>query len=159
MFDLKETKTKKGKRKVIVSATTMAALQAHRHTMRTEDGNRDVLRSTVFVNGHGGFIGKNLYREIFKRLVRKSNVSPIRPYDLRHTCASMMLTNGASLRAVADRLGHEDVSMTLKHYAHCLPGEQGTLADLASRLLDSPTAVPQDVERELSTRAIEYASC
>ena len=60
-----------------------------------------------------------------------------RPYDLRHSAASMWLANGASLRAVADRLGHEDPAITLRHYAHCLPSEQGIIADMASRLLQS----------------------
>jgi integrase len=37
----------------------------------------------------------------------------VRPYDLRHTAATLMLANHASIRQVADRLGHSSPSVTL----------------------------------------------
>lgn len=48
----------------------------------------------------------------------------IRPYDLRHTCASRLLANGATMVDVAKWLGHEKVSTTSDIYAHLLDEDQ-----------------------------------
>jgi integrase len=53
----------------------------------------------------------------------------IRFHDLRHSVASILLSSGHSLRAVSQRLGHANPALTLKVYAHRLPGDDGKLAD------------------------------
>ena len=40
------------------------------------------------------------------------------PHLLRHTSASLSLTNGGDIKSIADRLGHADASTTLRMYAH-----------------------------------------
>jgi integrase len=39
-------------------------------------------------------------------------------HELRHYQASLLIADGRSPRAVADRLGHEDVAETLRTYSH-----------------------------------------
>jgi integrase len=56
------------------------------------------------------------------------------PYTTRHTCATLLLRDGVPITAVAQRLGHRDASITLRHYAHCLEGDQGRAAEAAARL-------------------------
>ena len=51
------------------------------------------------------------------------------PHDLRHTYASDMLRTGRTARAVADLLGHADVSLVLRVYAHTLPDELSNAAE------------------------------
>jgi integrase len=58
----------------------------------------------------------------------------IRFHDLRHTHATMLLSRGASLKAVSQRLGHSRVETTLRVYAHVLPTDEATLAGAAERL-------------------------
>src|SRR5262249_52753667 len=79
----------------------------------------------VFVNKKGGWLSQNdVYRDCFKPIVRRAGLPPIRPYDLRHTSATLLLSSGSSIRMVSDRLGHKDIKVTLKHYAHVLPCDQ-----------------------------------
>ncbi|MCP2343694.1 tyrosine-type recombinase/integrase [Actinomadura rupiterrae] len=71
-------------------------------------------------------LGGQLYRRIWRR-VRKAALSPeehasvlaVRPYDLRHGCASLLLSNGVPSTEVARRLGHS-VAMLHTTYAHWL---------------------------------------
>ncbi|WP_342767098.1 tyrosine-type recombinase/integrase [Deinococcus yavapaiensis] len=42
----------------------------------------------------------------------------IRLHDLRHTAASLMARKGASLKIIADVLGHEDEAFTSRTYMH-----------------------------------------
>lgn len=52
-----------------------------------------------------------------------------RPYDLRHSCASLLLLAGESLKVVSERLGHASIVMTADVYAHVLPTMQRAAAD------------------------------
>lgn len=47
-----------------------------------------------------------------------SNVKKIRIHDFRHSCASLLINNGANITLVAKYLGHSDISMTLNTYSH-----------------------------------------
>jgi integrase len=59
----------------------------------------------------------------------------LRFHDLRHTVASLLLSQGQSLRAVSQRLGHSNPALTLKVYAHCLPSDDAQLAAGLARML------------------------
>jgi integrase len=52
-----------------------------------------------------------------------------RVYDLRHTCATLLLLAGESVKVVSERLGHASVSLTLDTYPHVLPTMQEAAAD------------------------------
>jgi integrase len=58
----------------------------------------------------------------------------LRLYDLRHTAASLMIRQGASIKAVLKQLGHATASITLDTYGHLFPDE---LEALAGRLEDA----------------------
>jgi len=52
-------------------------------------------------------------------------------YDLRHTCAALLVAQGAHPKAIQEIPGHESITMTLDQYGHLLPGLGD---DLAARL-------------------------
>jgi integrase len=60
----------------------------------------------------------------------------LRLYDLRHTAASLMIRQGASIKAVQKQLGHATASITLDTYGHLFPDE---LEALAGRMEDART--------------------
>jgi hypothetical protein len=60
----------------------------------------------------------------------------LRLYDLRHTAASLMIRQGASIKAVQKQLGHATASITLDTYGHLFPDE---LEALAGHLEDTRT--------------------
>ena len=52
-----------------------------------------------------------------KKLMKKADLPNMSPHDLRHTCASLLLQNGADIKSVQDILGHADARTTLNFYA------------------------------------------
>jgi len=50
-------------------------------------------------------------------------------HELRHTHASLLLKHGVSIQYVSQRLGHENIAITYRFYAHFLPGDDGGSAD------------------------------
>ena len=65
----------------------------------------------------------------------KRCLKPLCPYDLRHTCATLLLAGGEHPKVVAERLGHSSTVMTMDVYSHVLPDMQEAAADKLERLL------------------------
>jgi integrase len=58
-------------------------------------------------------------RRAFKRATRSAGLAHARPYDLRHSFASLLLHEGRSVIYVARQLGH-DARLTLTRYGHVI---------------------------------------
>ena len=57
--------------------------------------------------------------------------SSLRFHDLRHTCASLLIAQGASVKAVQAQLGHASATVTLDRHGHLFPDDLQQLADRA----------------------------
>lgn len=60
----------------------------------------------------------------------------MRFHDLRHTAASLLLNRGVNIKVVSETLGHADVSMTLRVYAHVMPHMQQAAANIMDDIFD-----------------------
>lgn len=54
----------------------------------------------------------------FRKFGDRYNIPGFHPHMLRHTSATLSLTNGGDPKSTADRLGHKDASVLMKVYAH-----------------------------------------
>lgn len=68
-----------------------------------------------------------LYREM-QRGCKETSVKRIRIHDLRHSHISLLIDQGFSAVAIADRVGHESIDITY-NYAHLFPSKQAEMAD------------------------------
>ena len=61
----------------------------------------------------------------------------MRPCDLRHTAATLMLTNGEHPKVVSEMLGHASITLTMDTYSHVTPDMQRESANRLDELLSS----------------------
>jgi len=51
-----------------------------------------------------------------KRFMKQNGLPDMSPHDLRHSCASLLLQNGADIKSVQEIMGHANASTTLNFY-------------------------------------------
>jgi integrase len=71
----------------------------------------------------------NLYNRSWKPLLRDAGLPHFRFHDLRHTCATLLLTKGVHPKIVQELLGHSSIEITLDTYSHVLPSMGDKAAD------------------------------
>ena len=54
----------------------------------------------------------------FAHLLRDKHMPHIRFHELRHSCASLLLNSGCTLKDVQEYMGHADIQMTANIYGH-----------------------------------------
>jgi Phage integrase family len=85
----------------------------------------------VFTAAQGGPLREQKFvAGIFKPAAAQAGLPHrLRFHDLRHTCASLLIAQGASVKAVQAQLGHASATVTLDRYGHLFPDELQRLAD------------------------------
>ena len=54
----------------------------------------------------------------FPLVLERNGMKKIRFHDLRHSCASLLYSNGVALKDIQEWLGHSDISTTGNIYTH-----------------------------------------
>jgi integrase len=132
-FTLEPPKSRRSRRTIDLPDYALDALHAHRESMLAE--GHDVKAGPVFVTRTGNFIGKsNLIRQVHRPLLVRAGLPVYKFHALRHTHASTLLARGRNLREVAERLGHSSPELTLRVYAHLMPGSGKETARMLDRM-------------------------
>jgi integrase len=85
----------------------------------------------VFIGPSGAPLRHNLFytRHFKPAVVRAGLPERLRFHDLRHTCAALLIAQGAHPKAIMERLGHSSIQVTLDRYGHLFPSLDETLTD------------------------------
>jgi integrase len=79
----------------------------------------------VFANEVGGIVNpSNLRNRSLKALLKRAGLPAIRFHDLRHTCATLLLSRNVNPKIVSEMLGQASIAITLDTYSHVLPNMQ-----------------------------------
>lgn len=91
----------------------------------------------VFATGEGTpILLRNLVRRHFRPVLTRANLAQsLRLYDLRHSCATLLLAAGENPKVVSERLGHASIVLTLDTYSHVLPSMQQAATEKLERIL------------------------
>ena len=128
-YSMGEPKTKKSRRTVRLTTGAVAALRGHLERQLEEMDRLGSLYQPgglVFASEAGGIINpSNLRNRSFTRLLRRAGLPPdTRFHDLRHTCATLLLSRNVNPKVVSEMLGHATIAITLDTYSHVLPDMQ-----------------------------------
>jgi integrase len=132
-YSLVEPKSESGRRTIPLPRFVAAALKARQEKQEEERelegeawNNPDDL---VFANYRSGPLDDARVRQRFKELLDKHGLPDIRLHDLRHICATLLISQKIEPRMVMEILGHSQISLTLNTYTHILKGATQAAAD------------------------------
>jgi integrase len=132
-------KTARSRRRITLSPATAAALRSHRKRQSEERMAKAGLwqdHGLVFPSSAGTPKSqRNLNRE-FKAAARRAGLPDhFKLYDLRHTCATLLLSRNVHPKYVQELLGHASIALTLDTYSHVIPGMDGGTGDAIDEAL------------------------
>jgi integrase len=94
----------------------------------------------VFTAPKGGPLREHHFgeRQFKPAAVRAGLPATLRVHDLRHTAASLLIREGASIKALQKQLGHKDAMQTLNRYGHLYPTSSTRSPTASSRSTNEP---------------------
>jgi integrase len=134
----KAPKSRRGRRKVELPATLVAALVEHRavqddYRKRLGAGYRE---NDLVVCVEDGSVWKPpAFDSSYRQLLKRRKLAGPTFHALRHSNASIMLREGVDAKVISARLGHSKVSFTLDQYVHLFPGQQKNAASKIDAVL------------------------
>jgi integrase len=111
----------------------------------------DEASDLVFTAAEGGPLRYNNFRSrVWTKAVRKLEgelPKGLSIHHLRHTCASLLIREGASVKAVQEQLGHSSPTITLDVYAHLFNDDLDRLFERVDAVYMRSLAAPPRPER------------
>ena len=93
---------------------------------------------------------QNLVHREFMPALRRAGLRRIRFHDLRHTYASLLISQGENVKFIQSQLGHASIQVTIDRYSHLLP----EVGNGAGQRLDE-TVFGKSVSKRLAKRPSE----
>ncbi len=108
-------KTESGIRDLHLAPETVTLLRRH---LATQTAELALPSPHVFTNRAGVRLYPDSLTKISSRIAVKAGLGTVRFHDLRHTYASLMLSQGVPMEVVSEKLGHSRPSTTADIYRH-----------------------------------------
>ena len=116
-------KTEKSNRVIELPDFLLAEIQEYtRRIYGIQPESRLFERSTVWL------------RDFLIHQCKKIGLDPIRIHDFRHSHASLLINMGANPLMIAERLGHENVNITMQTYSHLFDSHQREIIEKLNNL-------------------------
>lgn len=99
----------------------------------------------VFQSPRGGPIRySNFARRVWKPALVDAGLPDIGVHALRHTCAALLISQGAHPKAIQSHLGHRSITTTLDRYGHLFEDEHDKLAERIDAAYARLVQIPAD---------------
>lgn len=140
VFIREKMKTKKSVRNLVLPESLCEYLQNLKK--KQEERKREL--GSLYNTEYDGFVCVDYFGKLhtpgyvtksFKKVIRENNLPDIRFHDLRHSCATMLLSLGFSMKAVQEQLGHTQFNTTANTYAHVYDKTKHEIASKAGSVL------------------------
>jgi len=134
-----DPKTPQSRRTIPLPGAMLRQLREHRRRQaeeRLRAGSEWAGLDMVFCTDSGKLLDlHNVRVRNFKPILTRAGLpEKLRLYDLRHTCATLLLGEGVHPKVASERLGHSSVVLTLNTYSHVLPTMQSDASEKLEKL-------------------------
>jgi integrase len=133
-----DAKTETGRRTIRLTPDMLAELRAYRTgwlARKLAAPDWDNPHELIFCTANGRPLNARNVRRSFDRLVKAAGVKPISPHGIRKTHITATVAAGGNIKAVAARVGHRDVSTTLKTYTQLIPQMEEDLMEIVETVV------------------------
>lgn len=103
--------------------------------LKSEDKKRYGFNNNWFVFGTDEPLKNSRLRERKNKICDKAELRRIRIHDFRHSCASLLINNGANITMVAKYLGHTKIDETLNTYSHMYKSKLNDIVGTINKLV------------------------
>jgi integrase len=146
MVKERAAKRERSLRTVPLPPFAIGALRRHRENQQRERdfaGQAWKENGLVFASTIGTAIEPTNLRKHFKSVLKLLKIDSRRFHDLRHTAASLLLAQGATLHEVKEILGHSQIALTANLYGHAYTSVVQAAVDRVGSLLVPNQTAPQ----------------
>jgi integrase len=136
-----ELKTARSRRTLFLTPELVELLRRHRARLTEERmaiGPAWREHDLIFPSAVGTPLDPDNVSHWFSRICRRAGLGHWHLHVLRHSGASLMLTQGTDLYVVSEVLGHSSVAITKDVYGHLVEGQKRAAASRMSEALLTP---------------------
>lgn len=137
---LEEPKTAHSLRTIPIEDETIAILKAwrriQRETMLQVGINTMSAKQLVFSSPLNEFINMDIPNRWMARICKRSNITVLTPHSLRHTFATLLISEGVNPKTVSELLGHSSVALTLDIYTGVYETEKTSTIKLLAEIIN-----------------------
>ncbi|MCL2766449.1 MAG: site-specific integrase, partial [Peptococcaceae bacterium] len=139
---LDSTKSEKSDRSLKLSPVAFSLLREYK---QWQDDYRETCGSywqnplgvdLIFTTETGNYIHPDSLTGWFGEFIKRTDLPSVCIHSLRHTCASIQISDGVPLVVVSKRLGHAQVSTTANIYAHVIQSADERAAHVIDKFAD-----------------------
>lgn len=130
LYTISSPKTKKSNRVLPIPKRLLESLKI----LKTNAMKKKYFKESWFVFGDELPFRETTIQVRKNKYCKLAGVKQIRIHDFRHSCASFLIQNGASIVLVSKYLGHSKISITLDTYTHLYENELKKVSNLIDTL-------------------------
>lgn len=114
------TKTVTSTRDVYIQPELQAMLKEYRLWSRQHQMQAGIRTTHLFYHDSGDYLSYGAYNKYLREVSESVLCRKIIPHTLRHTHASILMSNGVDIDTISRRLGHENSTITREIYLHVM---------------------------------------
>lgn len=136
-FQFRHPKTAGSRRSLEIPPITVDALREHSAKQKVQRLLADTSwkeQKLVFTTRIGTPVDTTNVLHRFHQILLDAGLPRMRFYDLRHTHAALLISEGVHPKKIAERLGHASIKLTMDLYGHLFDGSDKESADRMQKL-------------------------
>ena len=130
----------RNEREIDLPDTLVETLKIHQIEQKKQALKTGTQMVAIIFAQNGRHMRQNQARRVYKKILKEAKLPDRRLHDTRHSYASLMLKNGASLDYVRRMLGHSDIGMTSNVYGHLMPDRDRTQVNELGMIISTAPA-------------------